>query len=163
MHCGNDLLTNLYKRFLKFIENSPQNGRTINNSFLGTIGRNCLGTYNLSKNLFIHWSAYTKKFVQKLYKMYTKIIQNTKFVYVLYTKIVQIKILYDKECRKNVDRIPTYSLFLEEISACAAVHTRYVINACNRVRCIILLPRMMRCHLCLSHEKGWISVNPKTE
>ena len=86
--------------------------------------------------------------------MQNKIIQNTKFVYVLYTKIVQIKILYDKECRKNVNRIPTYSLFLEEISACAAVHTRYVINACNRVRCIILLPRMMLCHLCLLHEKG---------
>ena len=37
----------------------------------------------------------TKKIVQKLYKMYTKIIQNTKFVYILYTKTVQIKILYN--------------------------------------------------------------------
>ena len=42
----------------------------------------------------------TTKFVQKLYKMYTKIIKNTKFVYFLYTKIVQIKILYDDECKK---------------------------------------------------------------
>ena len=37
----------------------------------------------------------TKKIVQKLYKMYTKIIQNTKFVYILYTKTVPIKILYN--------------------------------------------------------------------
>ena len=59
-----------------------------------------------------HWSTnmtfLTKKFVQKLYKMYTKIIQNTKFVYILYTKIVQIKILYDNECTKNVHHISTY-------------------------------------------------------
>ena len=52
-------------------------------------------------------STLTKKFVQKLYKIYTKIIQNTKLVYILYTKIVQIKILYDNECTKNVHQIPT--------------------------------------------------------
>ena len=40
--------------------------------------------------------------------MYTKIIRNTKFVYTLFTKIVQIKILYDNECIKNVNQIPTY-------------------------------------------------------
>ena len=50
----------------------------------------------------------TKKFVQKLYKMYTKTIQNTKFVYSLHAKIVQIKILFDNECTKNVHQIPTY-------------------------------------------------------
>ena len=49
-----------------------------------------------------------KKFVQKLYKTYTKIIQNTKFVYILYAKLVQIKILYNNECTNNVHRIPTY-------------------------------------------------------
>ena len=53
-------------------------------------------------------STFTKKFVQILYKIYTKIIQNTKLVYILYTKIVQIKILYDNECTKNVHQIPTY-------------------------------------------------------
>ena len=53
-------------------------------------------------------STFTKKFVQKLYKIYTKIIQNNKLVYILYTKIVQIKILYDNECTKNVHHIPTY-------------------------------------------------------
>ena len=37
-----------------------------------------------------------------------------------------------------------HSLFREEISACAAVHTRYVMDACDRVRPIILLPPMMR-------------------
>ena len=34
-------------------------------------------------------------------------------------------------------------LFVREISACAAVHTCYVMGACNRVRSIILLPRMV--------------------
>ena len=33
--------------------------------------------------------------------------QNTAFVYALYTKIVQIKILYDNECTENVHQIPT--------------------------------------------------------
>ena len=40
--------------------------------------------------------------------MYTKIIQNTTFLYILYTKFVQIKILYDNERTKNVHQIPTY-------------------------------------------------------
>ena len=40
--------------------------------------------------------------------MYTKIIQNTKFVYILYTKTVQIKILYDHECTRHVHLISTY-------------------------------------------------------
>ena len=35
------------------------------------------------------------------------------------------------------------SLFQEEISACAAVHTCYVMDACNQVQSIILLPCMM--------------------
>ena len=35
------------------------------------------------------------------------------------------------------------SLFQEEIGACAAVHTCYVMNACDRVRPIILFPPMM--------------------
>ena len=43
--------------------------------------------------------------VQKLYKKYVKIIQNTKFLYNLYTKIVQIKFLYS-ECTRNVNQIP---------------------------------------------------------
>ena len=37
--------------------------------------------------------------------MYTKIIQNTNIVYILYTEIVQIKILYDNECTKNVQTV----------------------------------------------------------
>ena len=37
--------------------------------------------------------------------MYTKIIQNTNFVYNLYTKIVQIKVFYDNECTKNVQTV----------------------------------------------------------
>ena len=35
------------------------------------------------------------------------------------------------------------SLFWEEISACAAVHTRYVMDVCDHVPPIILLPLMM--------------------
>ena len=38
---------------------------------------------------------------------------------------------------------PVFSLFWEEISACAAVHTRYVMDACDCVQSIILLPPMM--------------------
>ena len=41
------------------------------------------------------------------------------------------------------------SLFWEEISASTAVHTRHVMDACDRVRPIILLPPMMgMCFLC---------------
>ena len=54
LHCGNVLLTDLYKRFLKCPENFLENGGTINNSLLDTIGTVCLGTYNLSKNFLIH-------------------------------------------------------------------------------------------------------------
>ena len=44
-HCGNDLLTALYKRFLKFKENIPKNGRTTSNSFFGTVSTICLQFY----------------------------------------------------------------------------------------------------------------------
>ena len=37
--------------------------------------------------------------------MYTLFIQNTNFVYILHIKIVQIKILYDNECTKNVQTV----------------------------------------------------------
>ena len=40
--------------------------------------------------------------------MYIKNIRNTNFVYILYTNIVQIKILYDNEYTKNGHQIPTY-------------------------------------------------------
>ena len=55
LYCGNDLLTDLHKHFLKFKENVPKNGRT-NNSLLGTFETTCLGTYNLSINFLILWS-----------------------------------------------------------------------------------------------------------
>ena len=38
---------------------------------------------------------------------------------------------------------PVFSLFWEEISACAAVHTSFVMDACDHVRSIILLPPMI--------------------
>ena len=40
--------------------------------------------------------------------MCTKIIQNTKFVHILYRKIEQIKNFYDNECTINVNQTPTY-------------------------------------------------------
>ena len=54
LHCGKELLTDLYKRFLKFKENVPKYGRTTNNSYLGAFGTICVGTYNFSKKLLIH-------------------------------------------------------------------------------------------------------------
>ena len=44
------------------------------------------------------------KTIQNVYKTHT----NTKFVYFLHTKIVQIKILYDNECTRNVHQLSTY-------------------------------------------------------
>ena len=55
LHCGSDLLTDLYKRFLKFKENLPKNRTTTNNSLIGTVDIICLGMYNFSKNFLIHW------------------------------------------------------------------------------------------------------------
>ena len=43
----------------------------------------------------------------------------------------------------GIPQEPVFSLFREEISACATVHTRYIMDACDRVRSIILLPPMM--------------------
>ena len=54
LHCGKELLTNLYKRFLKFKENVPKYGGTTNNSFLVIVITICLGTYTLFKNFLIH-------------------------------------------------------------------------------------------------------------
>ena len=54
LHCSNDLLTDLYRRFLKFKENFPKNGRTIKNPPLGTVGTTCFETYSLSKNVLVH-------------------------------------------------------------------------------------------------------------
>ena len=47
-------------------------------------------------------TSLTKKNIQELDKTHTKIIQNTKFVYILYIKIAQIKISYNNECTKNI-------------------------------------------------------------
>ena len=61
--------------------------------------------FDQSDNL-ISWQKNCTKtnYINRLYK---QIIQNNKFVDILYTKIV-IKILYDNECIKNVHHIPTY-------------------------------------------------------
>ena len=56
LHCGKELLTDLYKRFLRFKENVPKYGRTTNNSLLGTVCTICLEAHNLSQNFLLHWS-----------------------------------------------------------------------------------------------------------
>ena len=48
------LQAGLYKSFFKFKENVPKYGRTMINSFLGTVGAICSGTYNLCRNVLIH-------------------------------------------------------------------------------------------------------------
>ena len=55
-HCENVSLTDFYKRILKFMEKVSENGRTINNLFLGTVDIISLGTCNLSKIFLIYWS-----------------------------------------------------------------------------------------------------------
>ena len=55
--------------------------------------------------------------------MYTKIIQNAKFVYILYTKIVQIKILYDNECTKNVHTKNVCFLYIQTMCKVYKTHT----------------------------------------
>ena len=55
------------------------------------------------------------------------------------TSLCIVGIKLESKCPKT-----TYSsLFREEISACAAVHTCYVMDACDRVCHIILLPLIM--------------------
>ena len=54
LHSGNDWLTNLHKRFLKFKENLPKYGSATNNFFLGTVGTIYVGRYNLSKKILLH-------------------------------------------------------------------------------------------------------------
>ena len=64
--------------FLKFKENFPKNGRTTNNSLLGTVGTICLGRYNLSNNFLIHWLFIDKAVVT---------FENTSQVFYFYMKI----------------------------------------------------------------------------
>ena len=53
-------------------------------------------------------NSLTKKIVQKLYTMHTKIMQNSiKFAYILYMKIVKSKTSYDNKYTRLVHEIPT--------------------------------------------------------
>ena len=68
--------------------------------------------------------------------MYIKIIQNTKFVYILYTKIVQIKISYDNECTKNVYHISTHTQKMYKLyKTCTKFQPK---TACN-LKCIFFV------------------------
>ena len=81
--------------FLKFKENFPKNGRTTNNSLLGTVGTICLGMYNLSKNILIHWLIY----VNRLAVTFENISQEFYF----YMKIFHTGTNFEKPEQKHVD------------------------------------------------------------
>ena len=54
LHSGSVFLEQLYNLDLKFKENWPKNGRTIQKSFLGTVIKVLLGTKILFKNILTH-------------------------------------------------------------------------------------------------------------
>ena len=68
------------------------------------------------------------------------------------------------------ERNYSISLFRGEISACAAVHTRYVMDTCDCVRPIILLPPVMGTsfvlvaltRLIVSKPKHWVTWSHRT-
>ena len=68
----------------------------------------------------------------KLDRIPTKIISN------IHTHFIHCISSFEDTSYKHV-----YSLFQEEIWACAAVHMCYVMNACDQVRSIIFLPCMV--------------------
>ena len=55
------------------------------------------------------------------------------------------------------------SLLQEEISACAGVHMRYVMDMCNHVQPIILLPPMMGTSFMLVAITRLIVSKPKNQ
>ena len=67
--------------------------------------------------------------------------------------------------------LPQVSMFWEEISACAAVHTCYVMDARDRVRSIIRLPPMMGMsfllvallRLIVREPKHWVTWSDRTD
>ena len=67
--------------------------------------------------------------------MDTKIIQNTKFVYILYTKIVQIKTLYDNECTRNIHQIPTYIQKYTNYKTC----TKFRPKTASNLKCLVFV------------------------
>ena len=75
----------------------------------------------------------------------------------------------EDDCRK-IHHILFFILFCEEISACAAVHTHYVMDAYDCVWSIILLPRLMGMSFVLvaltrmnvSETKHWVTWSHRT-
>ena len=79
------------------------------------------------------------------------ILKNNSATTSFYTTVKNLREEYKEQWKAWGELLKTdYSLFQEEISACALVRTCYVIGACNRVKSIILLPLMMGHHWCLS-------------
>ena len=88
--------------------------------------------------ILVRQQSLTIKFVQKIYQMYTHIIQNTKFVYILHTKILQIKSWCDNECTKNVHQIPmhVYTKYVQTVQNCYKVQTK---NVCFYLKCMFFV------------------------
>ena len=95
LHCGYELLTDLYKHFLKFKENVSKYGRITNNSFFGTICTICLGTYNLSKNSFDILINYIYRVVVTF--------ENISQEFYFYMKIFNTRTNFEKSEEKRVE------------------------------------------------------------
>ena len=78
LHCGNDLLTALCKRFLKFKENVPKYGRTTVNSIFWHCQYNLLREVQFVQKLFNTFVNYINKVVTTF--------ENTSQVFYFYMK-----------------------------------------------------------------------------
>ena len=119
LHCGKDLLTNLYKCFLKVKENVPKYGKTTSNSFLGIVGTICLGTYSLSKNFLIHWSI-----------MVLVTFENTSQEFYVYIKIFHSRANFEKPEQKRVNE--TYLVGIRNKTTLISKHSTKCIFAQSR-------------------------------
>ena len=95
MRGGDDLLTDLYKLFLKFRENVPKNGRTAKNSLLGTYGTILFGDVEFVQKLFDTLIDDTNRVVVTF--------ENTSRELYFYLKIFHPGTNFEKPEQKRVD------------------------------------------------------------
>ena len=65
LHCDNDFLTALYKRFLQCKENVPKNGRTTSNLFFGAVSTILSPNFKMTTSFanIARTAASTSKFI----------------------------------------------------------------------------------------------------
>ena len=110
-------------------------------------------------NHFIHLLENILLFVKKLVKNQKRIIVSLTKNYVQYISPPVFKYIY------------TYMIYIyiyiQSVSGrnkCSiAVRTYYVVDMCDCVWSIVLLPCMMGPHSCSSHKQSWLLVIPNTE